>query len=179
MKKDVVDVGNLSMSSPFFSMNAFEKFDLPFTLNINLEALEQRYFKAQHQYHPDRLQVSNGSQDNASTEYAAAFNEAYQVLKDPLKRANHLLKCLGWLATDAPLQSGQDPKLLAFMMELNEKIEAAVTAEEKENLAGFLQDEIHQAWDGLENAIEMQEKSKAVNLLTRLTYLHRLKLNLK
>lgn len=160
-------------------MNAFEKFNLPFALNINLEDLEQRYFKAQHQYHPDRLKVSEVAPENATADYAAAFNEAYQLLKDPLKRADHLLKCLGWLASDENLGGAQDPKLLAFMMNLNERIEDVVTEEAKKNLSCFLENEIQQSWNELESSIANQDKGNAVTLLTKLKYLKRLKLNLK
>ncbi len=179
MKKVAVGVETLSMSSDFFSKNSFEKFDLPLNLNIDLEDLEQRYFKAQHHYHPDRLRTSNISSENTITDYAAAFNEAYQILKDPLKRADHLLKCLGWLVSDETLGSKQDPHLLTFMMELNEKIEGAITEEEKKQLESFLENEIHHSWQALENSIDKQDKDMALTCFMKLKYLHRLHLNLK
>jgi molecular chaperone HscB len=179
MKKGGVDVGNLSMSSPFFSLNAFEKFNLPFALDINLEDLEQQYFKAQQQYHPDRLKMHKDSQEDITTHYAEAFNEAYQTLKDPLKRAEHLLKCLGWLTSEEHLPANQDPKLLTFMMELNDKIEDAITPEKKQNLAGFLQREMKKSWDSLERFISSQDKNEALTFFFNLKYLNRLQTNLK
>lgn len=180
MKKVGVAAEILSMSSSFFSKNAFEKFNLPFALNINIEDLEEQYFKAQHQYHPDRLKASGKAQEEATALYAAAFNEAYQILKDPLKRADHLLKCLGWLfSSDENLGADQDPQLLTLMMDFNEKIEEAVTEDAKKNLDDFLQQEIHHAWNNLESSLDKHDKNNAVRSFMKLKYLQRLKQNLK
>ncbi len=164
------------MSSTLFVPNAFEKFKLPTTLNINLEDLEQRYFKAQQEHHPDRHRSSASHQENNVA--AAAFNEAYQILKDPLKRAAHLLKCLGWIDPVENPETQQDSALLFLMMELNEKIEKATTVEEKQTLTSFLKEEIQKNWTDLENSIEKNDKANSLSLLNRLTYLSRLQQNL-
>lgn len=164
------------MSSTLFVPNAFEKFKLPTTLNINLEDLEQRYFKAQQEHHPDRHRSSASHPE--SNVAAAAFNEAYQILKDPLKRAAHLLKCLGWIDPVENSETQQDSTLLFLMMELNEKIEKATTVEEKQSLASFLKEEIRKSWIELENYIEKNDKISSLSLFNRLTYLNRLQQNL-
>ncbi len=176
MKKVVAGVGNLFMSSTFFVSNAFEKFKLPVTLNVNLENLEQSYFKAQQEHHPDRHRSFINIEESSLK--AAAFNEAYQILKDPLKRATHLLKCLGWIDSVENSETQKDSTLLVLMMELNERIEKATSDEEKQKLASFLKEEIQKNWTALENSVEKKDKENSLSLLNRLTYLKRLQQNL-
>ncbi len=167
------------MSKDFFSKNAFEKFNLPLALTINLEELEDQYFKAQYTYHPDRLKASGKVVDEITSLYAAAFNEAYQLLKDPLTRADHLLHCLGWLSSNETLEGNQDSHLLTFMMDLNEKIDEAVTEDAKKNLDHFIGKEIQTTWKDLENSLDLQNKTMAIKCFMKLKYLQRLKQNLK
>ena len=68
-------------------MDHFARLGLPAALEFDSGALDRAYFAAQRQWHPDRF-VGRPAEERAraSTE-AAAFNDAYRTLKEPLSRA--------------------------------------------------------------------------------------------
>ena len=81
-------------------LNFFALLDLPNSFAIDAKLLEANYFAAQKEFHPDR--VGNSFE---AMQQGANLNEAYATLKDPFKRAVHLLKLHG---VDA-LQEGANP----------------------------------------------------------------------
>lgn len=66
--------------------NHFATFSLPIIFAIDLEALEQNYFEFQKNFHPDK---------SGEIERSIEINEAYSILKNPLKRAAHILQLNG------------------------------------------------------------------------------------
>jgi molecular chaperone HscB len=69
----------------------FDIFGLEPTVDVDLKALEASYRKLSLELHPDR-------NPNARVEAAAktaSLNEAFRVLKDPVRRAFYLLKLQG------------------------------------------------------------------------------------
>lgn len=81
-------------------LNFFALLHLPSSFAIDANLLERNYFAAQREFHPDR--VGNSFE---AMQQGANLNEAYATLKDPFKRACHLLQLQG---IDA-LQDGQNP----------------------------------------------------------------------
>ncbi|XBC38190.1 MAG: Fe-S protein assembly co-chaperone HscB [Buchnera aphidicola (Floraphis choui)] len=72
-------------------MNYFQLFNLPQKFEINIEKLKLQFYKLQKQYHPD---ISDNIFENKNNKYldkSISINKGYQTLKDPLKRAEHLL----------------------------------------------------------------------------------------
>lgn len=60
--------------------------------DIDEEALEQKFKALQWQLHPDRYTTANAIEQSYSTDQAALVNEAYKVLKDPLLRAEYMVR---------------------------------------------------------------------------------------
>jgi len=81
-------------------INFFALLGLAETFAVDLKQLEVKYFNAQREFHPDR--VGNSFE---AMQQGANLNEAYATLKDPFKRACHLLQLQG---IDA-LQDGPNP----------------------------------------------------------------------
>lgn len=178
MRKVVAAVANPSMSRAFSTMNAFEKFDLPLTLDIDIAKLEHKYFEAQLKFHPDQINSLLKEQKSEAANHAADYNEAYRILKDPLKRAYHLLKSMGWIDISGS-ETEQDLDLLNFIVEMNERIAEANTNEEKEVSLLRLKEEIKQSWIALNDAILKKDQSYAVNIFSKLRYLKRMQQNLE
>lgn len=63
--------------------------------DIDLAALELAYFAAQRQYHPDRFVEKSEKEKLTAAQRSADINAAYQTLKEPLSRAQYLLKQQG------------------------------------------------------------------------------------
>ena len=76
--------------------------------------------------HPDKFSTKSDTERRYSADQASAVNEAYGILRDPLRRAKYILEERGWGVTerdgrDTPV----DPELLMEVMEARESIDAA------------------------------------------------------
>lgn len=85
----------------------FKIFDLPKEFDLDLAALDAKYFELQRNVHPD---MKGG--DSISS---AELNNAYKTLKNRFKRAEYLVE----LKDKVELQAS--PELLMEMMELREE----------------------------------------------------------
>ena len=88
--------------------------------DISQKALEQAYFTAQRACHPDRFVGKPDMERIAAISRSQLVNDAYDTLKSPLLRAEHLLQ----LENIHPLAEGVavPPDILAEMMFLRERI---------------------------------------------------------
>lgn len=80
----------MQQSPDFFSLLEI----LP-AFGVDKKTLEEAYFKQQRLYHPDRFAGKPAPERQAATARSVDINQAYQTLKDPLKRAQYLLKLQG------------------------------------------------------------------------------------
>ena len=101
----------------------FSLLGVPPVFTLEQKALEQAYFAAQRATHPDRFIGKAEAERVAAILRSQAVNEAYEALKNPLTRAEHLLALRG----HAPLAEGAQasPALLMEMMELREALAEA------------------------------------------------------
>lgn len=75
--------------------NHFELFQLPCQFALDRAALDQAYREIQRRVHPDRFVSASESEQRAATQWATQTNEAYQTLKNPVKRAAYLCELNG------------------------------------------------------------------------------------
>ena len=76
-------------------MDYFTLFSLPVDYRLNVEQLTQHYQALQKQYHPDQAVTQSSQQRLHHLQQASLINEAYQVLKHPLQRAQYYLSLQG------------------------------------------------------------------------------------
>ncbi|MDP1724785.1 MAG: Fe-S protein assembly co-chaperone HscB [Alphaproteobacteria bacterium] len=93
----------------------FSLLDLPRSFDIDLDALEKAYITNQQKYHPDTQQGINACEKLKLMQQSVLINEAYQILKDPLKRAAYMLGCLN------KQERINDPDLLEEIFDLQEE----------------------------------------------------------
>ncbi len=106
--------------------NYYERLGLPRRFSIDPAALEAAYLDRSRAVHPDFHHAGSGGEQAASESLTAGVNEAYTTLKDPFRRAEHLLALLGGpTATDV---KDIPPAFLMEMMDLREGIERADAA---------------------------------------------------
>jgi molecular chaperone HscB len=107
---------------PSLSSDYFQFFDLPRRLVIDLEELQRRFYTLSRQLHPDRFQRRSAGELQYSVDASALLNDAYRALRDPVKRAEYLLKQEGF---DIGEQRSKDvpPELLEEVFELNMALE--------------------------------------------------------
>jgi Fe-S protein assembly co-chaperone HscB len=77
------------MSDYFALLNISPSFD------IDLAQFEAAYFREQRSAHPDRFVGKSEQERLAAMQRSVDINKAYQVLKEPLTRAQYLLKLQG------------------------------------------------------------------------------------
>jgi len=104
------------------SSNYFDFFGLPHKLNLDLKDLESRFYALSRQWHPDRFARGTAEQRQVSENATATLNDGYRTLKEPVLRAEYLLKQHGFDIGEQ--KSGNvPPELLEEVFELNMALE--------------------------------------------------------
>jgi molecular chaperone HscB len=96
--------------------------------------LDAAWKTLQGQVHPDRFAAQGAASQRVAMQWAVRVNEAYQRLKDPLKRAAYLCELAG-----APVQSESNTAMpgsfLMQQMQWREALEDATTVDEVQTLS--------------------------------------------
>lgn len=103
-------------------MDYFTLFNLPIHFIVDAASLSTRYQELQRQFHPDRYATAPDSERLQSIQQAATINDAYQTLKNPLKRAEYLLSIKGIDVTNEQ-QTMHDTVFLMEQLELREELD--------------------------------------------------------
>jgi molecular chaperone HscB len=102
----------------------FSFFGLPRKLVVDLADLEQRYRRLSRQFHPDYYYTASPTERVASLERSSYLNDAYRVLRQPLDRAEYLLKLEGLPAVGQHQEARELPAgVLEEVFTLNEELE--------------------------------------------------------
>jgi molecular chaperone HscB len=104
-----------------FSKNYFDLFGLPVAFLVDNTALAERYREVQKVVHPDRYANASEAEKRQALQQATRVNEAYETLRDPLKRAIYLLELNG-LDTNQQTATTRDGAFLMQQMELREAL---------------------------------------------------------
>lgn len=75
--------------------NDFELFELPQQFALDRAQLDQRWKALQREAHPDRFAAEGAAAQRVAMQWSVRINEAYQRLKDPLRRAAYLCELRG------------------------------------------------------------------------------------
>jgi len=105
----------------------FSVFDLPRKLQIDLSALQQRFYALSRRHHPDFHQAASEAEQAATLERSALVNRAYRALRDPVARLEYLIALEeGRDAREAdPAKPKPPTDLLAELLEIQEALEEA------------------------------------------------------
>jgi len=122
--------------------NHFELFQMPVMFEIDTQQLDAAYREVQGRVHPDKFVTATDAEKRVAMQWATRANEAYQTLKNPLKRAIYLCELNG---VDLGVESNTNmPR--AFLMQQMEWREALDEARESKNQPALeqLDDELMQ-----------------------------------
>ena len=78
-----------------FSRNHFDLFGLPPAFRFDMAVLDHAYRQLQSEVHPDRFAGGSDAEKRAALQASARVNEAYRALKNPVQRAQYLLRLHG------------------------------------------------------------------------------------
>ncbi len=107
----------------------FELFGLVPRFAQDRAALDARWKELQREVHPDRFAAQGASAQRVAMQWSARINEAYQRLKDPLKRAGYLCELNG-AAIRAEDNTAMPAAFLMQQMEWREALDDASGVEE-------------------------------------------------
>ncbi|EGR1043398.1 co-chaperone HscB [Vibrio cholerae] len=112
-------------------MNYFELFGLPIQFELDGSLLSSQFRALQKRFHPDNFATASERDRLMAVQQAAQINDAYQTLKDSLRRAEYLLSLQG-IEMNAEQQTLQDPIFLMEQMELREELESVTACADPE-----------------------------------------------
>jgi molecular chaperone HscB len=120
--------------------NDFELFEIPAQFAQDRSVLETKWKDLQREAHPDKFAAyaaARGAEGAAAQriamQWSVRINEAYNRLKDPLKRATYLCELNGALI-QAHTNTSMPPAFMMMQIEWREALEDAETAEELEQI---------------------------------------------
>jgi molecular chaperone HscB len=93
--------------------------------DVDLAALERAFFERSKQLHPDRAAGATAAERVAVLSRSRALNDAYQLIKRPVPRAEYLLARAGVTIGD---NERLDPAFLMEILELREELANARAA---------------------------------------------------
>ena len=130
-----------SMKQPLsLAATDFELFELPTQFDLDRAQLDTQWKALQQQVHPDQFALQGPAEKRLAMQWSVRVNEAYQRLKNPLRRAAYLCELHG-----APLQvednTSMPAEFLMQQMQWREDLDEAHT----EAALTSLQSDIHQA----------------------------------
>jgi molecular chaperone HscB len=121
----------------FIAMNLndtdFELFAVPATFAQDRAALDARWKELQREAHPDRFAAQGAAAQRVAMQWSVRINEAYQRLKDPVRRATYLCELNG-APIDAEHNTSMPPEFLMQQMEWREELDDARDASAVEKL---------------------------------------------
>ncbi|MCL1075183.1 co-chaperone HscB [Shewanella dokdonensis] len=102
-------------------MNYFELFEIPQRFDIDVAELANRYRELQKAVHPDKFANAGEQQKLLAISKTAQVNDAYQTLKDPIRRAEHMLLLRG-IDIDNESTTMKDSSFLMQQLEWREAL---------------------------------------------------------
>ena len=104
--------------------NDFELFDVPVQFGQDSAALDARWKELQREAHPDKFAAQGAAAQRLAMQWSVRINEAYQRLKNPLKRAMYLCELHG-APIEAESNTAMPPEFLVQQMHWREALEDA------------------------------------------------------
>jgi molecular chaperone HscB len=152
----------------------FARLGVEHTFDLDDKTLDRRYFDLLRHLHPDRFATKTPCERMLSQQQATSLNEAYETLRDPLRRATYLAILDGRDPLGDEATMANDPELLMETMERREALAEAETLDAVEAVAAAAVEEAAGCVDALSAAFRAGDIDGACRLILRLKYLRKL-----
>lgn len=100
----------------------FQLFAVPATFAQDRTVLDARWKELQREAHPDRFAAQGAAAQRVAMQWSVRINEAYQRLKDPIRRASYICELNG-APLDAENNTAMPPDFLMQQMEWRETLD--------------------------------------------------------
>ena len=138
----------------------FELFALPTRFAQDRAAIDARWKDLQREAHPDRFAGEGSAAQRVALQWSVRINEAYQRLKDPLKRAAYLCELRG-APIDAENNTAMPPAFLMEQMEWREALDEAEGEAGLEELSDRVLARRREMLAGIERLLDVQGDAAA------------------
>ena len=136
--------------------NDFELFGVPVRFAQARAVIDARWKELQREAHPDRFAAQGAAAQRVAMQWSVRINEAYQRLKDPLKRARYLCELHG-APIHAETNTAMPSDFLMEQMEWREALDEAVTLQNIEEIASQVNKNGRDQLSKIEHAIDVQK----------------------
>ena len=155
------------------AVNDFELFGLPQRFAQERTAVDTRWKELQREAHPDRFASQGTAAQRVAMQWSVRINEAYQRLKDPLKRAAYLCE-LGGVQIDAERNTAMPADFLMQQMAWREALDDAQAIADLETLHDEVLAAHRAALDQCEHHIDIaHDLPQAAQQVRRLMFIER------
>jgi molecular chaperone HscB len=138
----------------------FELFGIERRFAQDRAALDACWRALQAEVHPDRFAAEGAVAQRVAVQWAVRINEAYQRLKDPLRRAAYLCELAG-VPVNAEDNTAMPSGFLVQQLEWREALDEARTAAQVEALADDVRERRAAAFAQLAGTIDVRADWKA------------------
>ncbi|MDW5441865.1 Fe-S protein assembly co-chaperone HscB [Polaromonas sp. SM01] len=136
--------------------NDFELFDVPVQFAQDPAALDARWKELQREAHPDKFAAQGAAAQRLAMQWSVRINEAYQRLKNPLKRAMYLCELHG-APIRAETNTAMPPDFLVQQMQWREALEDAEGLENLEEIASQASSRKREQLSKIERILDQQK----------------------
>ena len=158
-------------------MNYFKLLELEEKYDLDSAYLNKHYFSAQAKYHPDR--ASNTLQKQQYQDISTNLNKAYSILKNDLKRAEHILNLKNIATDEASLKSKISKEKLAIIWQSYEEFEETNSQAQLQHLLEQKNGEQIKLMNELKEAFKNSNLESALDIVMSFKYLVSLIDNIK
>ncbi len=138
----------------------FELFGVPRRFEQDRAELDARWRALQAEVHPDRFTAEGQAAQRVAMQWAVRVNEAYQRLKDPVKRAAYLCELQG-TPVDTENNTAMPHGFLMQQMEWREALEEAHSIDQVEALVDEVTARKQAAFDELRRTLDERRDIEA------------------
>lgn len=161
--------------------NPFTLFDLPVDFQLNNDLLSSRYLSLQKSLHPDNFAHCSPQEQRLAMQKSAEINDALQVLKDPISRADAIIAIHTGEQKDLEQTRHHDMAFLMQQMEWRERLEEIEQAQDLTQLMDFsaeLETTEREFLTEISTALSAQNWQDASQLVDNLRFIRKLTENI-
>ncbi len=170
---EVIAAASHTLGALNLQADDFTLFGLSPGFQLDRHLLDERWKQLQRQAHPDRFTTQGAAAQRVAMQWSVRINEAYQRLKDPLKRAAYWCERAG-VPVNAENNTAMPAEFLMQQMAWRESLEEASSEAELEALLQETQQARHHLTTDLQHRIDdLQDAAAAVSLVRALMFVER------
>ncbi|MCW2312439.1 Fe-S protein assembly co-chaperone HscB [Rhodoferax antarcticus] len=133
----------------------FELFELTQRFAQDRAQLDARWKDLQREVHPDKFAGQDAAAQRVAMQWSVRINEAYQRLKDPLKRAAYLCELNG-APVNAENNTAMPAAFLMQQMQWREELDEAKNAKDLQQISQQVQQARRGMLENIERLIDLQ-----------------------